>query len=249
VNRGTGEKEFRFIRGPVFCNLLLGDEINRTPPKTQAALLEAMQERRVTVGTRTFDLDRPFFVLATQNPIEQEGTYPLPEAQLDRFMFSIWVDYPLEHEEEEIVGVTTAAGLAEPARILTKRDILQLQDVVRKIPVSRHVIKYAIRLVRATRPGYAESPAVTKSYVSVGAGPRAGQYLVLAAKAKAVLDGRIHVSCRDIRAAAVPVLRHRIITNFTADSEGLKSTDVIARLLAGVAEPGESDYPPAAGAG
>jgi MoxR-like ATPase len=201
-----------------------------------------MQEKRVTVGNRIYDLDQPFFVLATQNPIEQEGTYPLPEAQLDRFMFNIWVDYPLEHEEEEIVGLTTTGGLGRPQRILTRKELLQLQEVVRKIPVSRHVVKYAISLVRATRPEYATAPHVTRTYVSTGAGPRAGQYLVLAAKARAVLEGRIHVSCRDIRDAALPVLRHRILTNFAADSEGLKSTDVVRRLLIEIPQPSEDAY-------
>jgi MoxR-like ATPase len=242
-NRETGEKEFRFIRGPIFCNLLLADEINRTPPKTQAALLEAMQEKRVTVGNVTYTLDKPFFVLATQNPIEQEGTYPLPEAQLDRFMFNIWVDYPEEHEEEAIVSATTTGPAVEPGRILSAEQIIQLQEVVRKIPVSRHVVKYVIRLVRATRPGYPESPEVTRTYVSTGAGPRAGQYLVLAAKARAVLEGRIHVSCRDIRTAAIPVLRHRLLTNFAADSEGLTSMDIVSQLLEQVREPGEEAYP------
>jgi MoxR-like ATPase len=242
VNRGTGEKEFRFIRGPIFCNLLLADEINRTPPKTQAALLEAMQEKRVTVGNVTYGLDEPFFVLATQNPIEQEGTYPLPEAQLDRFMFNIWVDYPEEHEEEQIVSTTTTGRLPEPRCILSQHEVLQLQDVVRKIPVSPHVVKYVIRLVRATRPGYPNAPAITKDYVSTGAGPRAGQFLILAAKARAVLEGRIHVSCRDIRSAAIPVLRHRILTNFAADSEGLTPMDIVRKLLEQIEEPGESAY-------
>ena len=244
-NRETGEKEFRFVRGPIFCNMLLADEINRTPPKTQAALLEAMQEKRVTAGNETYQLDEPFFVLATQNPIEQEGTYPLPEAQLDRFMFNIWVDYPEEEEEEEIVGSTTAGATAQPSCVLTQQDVLKLQEVVRKIPVSPHVIKYAIRLVRATRPVGEQAPEVTKKYVSTGAGPRAGQYLVLAAKARAVLEGRIHVSCNDIRGAAGPVLRHRILTNFAADSEGLTSIDIVRSLLSEVQEPGEQDYAPA----
>lgn len=244
TNKETGEKEFRFIKGPIFCNLVLADEINRTPPKTQASLLEAMQEKHVTVGNTTFTLDRPFFVLATQNPIEQEGTYPLPEAQLDRFMFNIWIDYPLEGEEEEIVGTTTTGGLAEPQCILTKKEVIQLQEVVLKIPVSEHVVKYAIKLVRATRPANENSPEVTKKYVSTGAGPRAGQYLVLAAKARAVLEGRIHVSCNDIRAAAAPVIRHRIITNFAADSEGFTSMDIIKKLLEEVTEPGEKEYSP-----
>ncbi len=242
TNRDTGEKEFRFIRGPIFCNLLLADEINRTPPKTQAALLEAMQEKRVTAGNETFTLDAPFFVLATQNPIEQEGTYPLPEAQLDRFMFNIWVDYPEQHEEEAIVSATTMGQREEPQAVLTKQDLLQLQEVVRKVPVSEHVIKYAIRLVRATRPSNADAPEVTKTYVSTGAGPRAGQYLVLAAKAMAVLDGRIHVGCSDIRRAAPPVLRHRLLTNFAADSEGLASIDIVNRILEAVQEPGAEAY-------
>ena len=242
TDKDTGEKEFRFIKGPIFCNLLLGDEINRTPPKTQAALLEAMQEKRVTAGTTTYELDAPFFVLATQNPIEQEGTYPLPEAQLDRFMFNIWVAYPEEHEEEEIIDTTTTGALPQPGCILKKEDVLQLQEVVRKIPVSTHVVKYAIRLVRATRPEYPTSPEMTRKYVSTGAGPRAGQYLVLAAKARAVLDGRIHVSCNDIRAAAIPVLRHRILTNFAADSEGLRPMDVVNRLLDEIKEPDETTY-------
>ena len=243
TNQTTGEKEFRFIRGPLFCNLLLADEINRTPPKTQAALLEAMQEKRVTAGNTTYTLEEPFFVLATQNPIEQEGTYPLPEAQLDRFMFNIWVDYPSAEEEELIVGATTAGRRAEPAPVLTREQILHLQEVVRKVPVSPHVIKYVIKLVRATRPGNPDAPALTKTYVSTGAGPRAGQYLVLAAKAMAVLEGRIHVSCKDIRRAAPPVLRHRILTNFAADSEGMTSMDLIKKLLDTIPEPTEKDYP------
>jgi MoxR-like ATPase len=245
TNRDTGEREFRFIRGPIFCNLLLADEINRTPPKTQAALLEAMQEYRVTAGNETFELDRPFFVLATQNPIEQEGTYPLPEAQLDRFMFNIWVDYPQEHEEEIIVSTTTVTQTTEPHKILTKQQVLQLQEVVRKIPVSPHVIKYTTRLVRATRPPDPRAPDFIREYVSTGAGPRASQYLILSAKARAVLEGRIHVSCADIRHAAIPVLRHRIYTNFAADSEGLTSMDLIRRLLQTISEPSENDYPPA----
>ncbi|MBN2301639.1 MAG: AAA family ATPase [Lentisphaerae bacterium] len=244
TNKETGEKEFRFIKGPIFCNMLLADEINRTPPKTQAALLEAMQEKRVTAGNTTYTLDKPFFVLATQNPIEQEGTYPLPEAQLDRFMFNIWVDYPLQHEEEQIIGSTTTGNQAEPQTILSKEEVIQLQQVVKKIPVSDHVVKYVIKLVRATRPGNEESPEITRKYVSNGAGPRAGQNMVLAAKAMAVLEGRIHVSCNDIRRAAIPVLRHRIGTNFAADSEGLTSMDIVARLLAEVQEPGEEAYTP-----
>ncbi len=242
TNVTTGEKEFRFIRGPIFCNLLLADEINRTPPKTQAALLEAMQEKRVTAGNDTYILDKPFFVLATQNPIEQEGTYPLPEAQLDRFMFNIWVDYPEEHEEEQIVSNTTSGAQADPQPVLTQEELLHLQDVVRKVPVSPHAVKYAIQLVRSTRPKDPRAPDFVKKYISVGAGPRAGQYLVMGAKARAVMEGRIHVSCRDIRGAAVPVLRHRLLTNFTADSEGLTSADLVHRLLEAVEEPSETDY-------
>ncbi|MFA5042910.1 MAG: AAA family ATPase [Kiritimatiellia bacterium] len=242
TNRTTNEKDFRFMRGPIFCNLLLADEINRTPPKTQAALLEAMQEKRVTVGNTTYTLDAPFFVLATQNPIEQEGTYPLPEAQMDRFMFNIWVDYPLEHEEETIIRSTTVAQTSQPQKVLTKQQVVQLQQVVRKIPVSEHVIKYAIRLVRATRPGNEKSPDFIKEYAHIGAGPRAGQFLILAAKAQAVMGGRIHVSCNDIKTAAIPVLKHRIYTNFAADSEGLTSMDLVKKLLATVEEPAEADY-------
>ena len=239
----TGNKEFRFIQGPIFCNLLLADEINRTPPKTQAALLEAMQEKMVTAGNKSYTLEEPFFVLATQNPIEQEGTYPLPEAQLDRFMFNILVDYPAPHEEEEILRVTTGGKRAEPQPVLTREEILQLQEVTRKVPVSDHIIKYVTRLVGATRPSNENAPEVTKQFVSTGAGPRAGQYLILAAKATAILEGRIHISCADIRRAAPPVLRHRILTNFAADSEGMTSLDIIAKLLKEVPEPGADAYP------
>jgi len=245
TNRETGDREFRFIRGPLFCNLLLADEINRTPPKTQAALLEAMQEHRVTVGNETYSLGEPFFVLATQNPIEQEGTYPLPEAQLDRFMFNIWVDYPSAEEEEMIVEATTKSIRAKAQAVLTKEEVLQLQEVVRKIPVSRHVIKYATTLVRSTRPGSPEAPDFVKEYISTGAGPRASQVMIMAAKARAVMEGRIHVSCSDIKKAALPVLRHRILTNFAADSEGLTSVHLVMRLLGTVAEPSEKDYPSA----
>ncbi len=240
----TGNKEFRFIQGPIFCNLLLADEINRTPPKTQAALLEAMQEKMVTAGNKSYTLDAPFFVLATQNPIEQEGTYPLPEAQLDRFMFNIFVDYPAVHEEEEILRATTAGKRADPQAVLTKQEIIQLQEVTRKVPVSDHIIKYVTRLVGATRPSNKDAPEVTKQFVSTGAGPRAGQYLILAAKATAILEGRIHISCSDIRRAAPPVLRHRILTNFAADSEGMTSLDIISKLLKEVPEPGAEAYPP-----
>ncbi|TAN36897.1 MAG: FHA domain-containing protein [Verrucomicrobia bacterium] len=242
TNKSTLEKEFRFIKGPIFCNLMLADEINRTPPKTQAALLEAMQEHRVTVGNVTYKLDAPFFVLATQNPIEQEGTYPLPEAQMDRFMFFVWVDYPLENEEEIVIKSTTIKRKVTVNKVLTKEQFLNLQDVVQKVPVSDHVIKYAIRLVRATRPNTDKAPKFIKDYVTVGAGPRAGQFLVLAAKARAILEGRIHVSCADIKRAAIPVLRHRLYTNFAADSEGLTAIDLVKKLLEAVEEPSEKDY-------
>ena len=244
TDRVTQQKEFRFMQGPIFCNLLLADEINRTPPKTQAALLEAMQEKQVSVGKEVYKLDKPFFVLATQNPIEQEGTYPLPEAQLDRFMFNIFVDYPKRDEEITVIARTTGAAGAEPQVVIDKKAVIHLQEVVRKIPVSDHVIGYAVSLVRATRPSDSEAPEFTKKYVSTGAGPRAGQYLVLAAKARAVLEGRIHVSCNDIRGAAMPVLRHRILTNFAADSEGLKSVDIVKRLLSEIKEPGAETYEP-----
>ena len=244
TDQATQQKEFRFMPGPIFCNVLLADEINRTPPKTQAALLEAMQEKCVSIGKDTHKLDRPFFVLATQNPIEQEGTYPLPEAQLDRFMFNIFVDYPSREDEETIVAKTTVQIAAAPQVVLGKHDIIILQEVVRKIPVSKHVIGYAINLVRATRPTDPEAPEFIKKYVSTGAGPRAGQYLVLAAKSRAVLEGRIHVSCNDIRKAALPVLRHRILTNFSADSEGLTTQKIVERLLAETKEPGADAYTP-----
>lgn len=238
----TDKKSFRFIRGPIFTNMLLADEINRTPPKTQASLLEAMQERSVTVGNKTYNLEPPFFVLATQNPIEQEGTYPLPEAQQDRFMFNLWVDYPQEDEEEQVVKATTQNKHQAPNKVITKEELLQLQTVVRKIPVSDHVIKYAVRLARATRPGDEKSPDFIKKYVQNGAGPRAGQYLVLAAKARAVLEGRIHVSCNDVIKAAVPVLRHRIQANFAADSEGISTMDLVNRLVKEIEQPDDTDY-------
>jgi MoxR-like ATPase len=238
----TDKKSFRFIRGPIFTNMLLADEINRTPPKTQASLLEAMQEKCVTAGNQTYKLEAPFFVLATQNPIEQEGTYPLPEAQQDRFMFNLWVDYPKEDEEETVVKSTTVAKSETPNKVISKEELLQLQTVVRKIPVSDHVIKYAVRLVRATRPHDDKSPDFIKKYVSNGAGPRAGQFLILAAKARAVLEGRIHVSCADVVRAALPVLRHRILANFAADSEGITTSDLVARLVKTIEQPDDKDY-------
>jgi MoxR-like ATPase len=242
TDRVTQQKEFRFMQGPIFCNMLLADEINRTPPKTQAALLEAMQEKQVSVGKEVYKLDKPFFVLATQNPIEQEGTYPLPEAQLDRFMFNIFVDYPTLTEEMEVITRTTMSAGGEPKVVVDKQAVIHLQEVVRKIPVSQHVIGYAVKLVRATRPSDEVAPEFTKKYVSTGAGPRAGQFLILAAKARAVLEGRIHVSCNDVRNAAMPVLRHRILTNFSADSEGINSITIVKRLLDEVKEPGVETY-------
>ena len=225
---GTGKRSFRFIRGPVFANVILADEINRTPPKTQAALLQAMQEYQVTAGGETFDLARPFFVLATQNPIEQEGTYPLPEAQLDRFMFHINIDYPTMDEELEIVDVTTSKSFEEPRPVLNAADILRMQELVKQVPVSRHVLEYAIRLVRATRDG---GVASIRDYVSWGAGPRAGQHLVLGSKVRAVMEGRPTPGCEDIRAIAAPVLRHRIVTNFNADADGVTTEEIIQNLL------------------
>jgi len=242
TNGGTGEKAFRFLPGPIFCNILLADEINRTPPKTQAALLEAMEEKRVTVGNDTYEMELPFLVLATQNPIEQEGTYPLPEAQMDRFMFNIWIDYPTKEEETQIVTDTTRERNVELQPVLDRTQILQLQQVVRRIPVSPHVVRYTIDLVRATRPEDDDSPDFVRQYVSTGAGPRAGQYLILAAKARAVLEGRIHVSCADVRRAARPVLRHRVFTNFAADSARETPDKLIMRLLETVKEPRAGDY-------
>jgi MoxR-like ATPase len=230
---GTGKRSFRFIKGPIFGNVILADEVNRTPPKTQAALLQAMQEKQVTAGGETFSLDLPFFVLATQNPIEQEGTYPLPEAQLDRFMFMIEVDYPSENEELEIVETTTSKRSATPEIVLHANDILRTQELVKTVPVDRHVLSYAIRLVRATRD---DSVAEVKNYVSWGAGPRAGQNLIIGAKVRAVMDGRPIPSVEDVRAIAHPVLRHRIVTNFNADADGISTGNIINMLLEAVAE-------------
>ncbi len=242
VDESTGHKEYRFIKGPIFTNILLADEINRTPPKTQAALLEAMQEHRVTAAGQTYPLDLPFFVLATQNPLEQEGTYPLPEAQLDRFMFSIHVDYPSEADEETIAKVTTRPEKVTFQKILQAAEILELQRVVRELPISDHVIKYATRLARSTRPSDPRAPEFIKKWIHCGAGPRATQYLVIAAKARAVIDGRLLVTSDDVRAAARPVLRHRMFTNFTADSEGMDTDKIVKRLLEAVPEPDERDY-------
>jgi MoxR-like ATPase len=238
----TRERFFKFLRGPIFTNVLLADEINRTPPKTQAALLEAMQEYRVTAGGTTHELKLPFFVLATQNPIEQEGTYPLPEAQLDRFMFSILISYPKRQEEVEIVKATTRTQVAEPSPVLSGEEVMRLQEIVRRVPVSHHVALYATDLARMTRPRTEGVPDFVNEFLAWGAGPRAAQYLVLGAKARAVLDGRVNVTCEDVRAMAPPVMRHRVFTNFNADSQGITVEEVIQRLLRAVPEPGEKDY-------
>ena len=227
----TGRRTFRFVRGPVFANLLLADEVNRTPPKTQAALLQAMQEYRVTAGGQTYPLELPFLVFATQNPIEQEGTYPLPEAQLDRFMFYVNVHYPSAEEEVEIVRSTTVAGRPALEKVLSPQQIRELQELVLRVPVADHVVRYAVELVRATRPREAGAPQFVKDFVEWGAGPRASQFLVLGAKARAVLDGRLVASVEDVRALAQPVLAHRVITNFRAESEGVKSAELVARVV------------------
>jgi MoxR-like ATPase len=239
-DKATGSRAFKFLKGPIFANIILADEINRTPPKTQAALLESMQEHQVTVGGTKHSLEEPFFVLATQNPIEQEGTYPLPEAQLDRFMFMIKVDYPDFDEEREILKRTTESTTTEIQAVLNGQEILELQKIVRKVPIADQVMDYALRLTRATRLNNPKAPAFIKEMLSWGAGPRASQYLVLAGKVKAVLSGRLHVSAEDIKAVAHPVLRHRIITNYTAEAEGIRPDDVIDRLLETI-DPNASD--------
>jgi MoxR-like ATPase len=231
-DRTTGTRQLRFVRGPVFANVILADEINRTPPKTQSALLEAMQEHQVTAGGKQHRLPQPFFVLATQNPIEQEGTYPLPEAQLDRFMFMIHVGYPSEQEEFDIVRLTTTTRSIELKHVLSSDEIIQLQETVRSVPVADHVIRYALQLTRLTRREHGvERPKFVEEFVNWGAGPRASQYLILAGKARALLYGRFHVGIDDIRAVALPVLRHRIVTNFNAEAEGVKSDQIVRRLL------------------
>jgi len=230
-DRETGKRAFRFLKGPVFCNLLLADEINRTPPKTQAALLQSMQEYRVTAGGRTFELPRPFHVFATQNPIEQEGTYPLPEAQLDRFMFMVGVDYPDAEEEVQVVARTTVAEQPEPGRVLDPARLLRLQELVRHVPAADNVVRYAVRLARASRPDDPDAPEAVREFLTWGAGPRASQYLVLAGKARALLKGRTAVRVEDIRALARPVLRHRLITNFQAEAKGVSAVEVVDRLV------------------
>ncbi|MBX3425736.1 MAG: MoxR family ATPase [Pirellulales bacterium] len=232
-----GRRSFRFVEGPVFTNILLADEINRTPPKTQAALLQAMQEREASVGQTTYKLPEPFFTIATQNPIEQEGTYPLPEAQLDRFMFNIKVDYPTAEEEERILASTTRQERPEIRKILTARAILNLQKLVGSVAVSEYIVKYVASLVRATRPKDASAPKFIQEWVDWGAGPRAGQFLIHGGKAFAAMDGRFTVAVEDVQRIAIPVLRHRISTNFQAQAEGVTNEDVVNRLLETIATP------------
>lgn len=231
-NISTGQKQFRFVRGPIFANMVLADEINRTPPKTQSALLEAMQEHKVTASGATYTMAEPFFVLATQNPIEQEGTYPLPEAQLDRFMFNIWIDYPSSDEEVRIVRSTTSSYEYELRKVLNAEQIILFQNLVRRVPVADPVIQYAVSLVSMTRPQSATAPGFVKDWITWGAGPRASQYLILGAKARAILDGRFTPDVDDVKAVVRPVLRHRLITNFNAEADGISTLHVIERLLA-----------------
>lgn len=233
-DHGSGRRAFRFIPGPVFANLVLADEINRTPPKTQAALLQSMQEYRVTVGGVTYELPLPFLVFATQNPIEQEGTYPLPEAQLDRFMFQVDVDYPTEEEEQQIVRQQTSGYHPELRRVLSPERIVQLQDLVRRVPAADHVVAYAVSLARATRPTSPNAPDFIRERVSWGAGPRASQFLILAAKARAILQGRFAAAINDVAALARPTLQHRLILNYRAEAEGVRPGDLIDRLLSHV---------------
>jgi len=244
-DRGSGTRSLRFVKGPVFANVVLADEINRTPPKTQAALLEAMQENQVTAAGFPHKLPRPFFVLATQNPIEQEGTYPLPEAQLDRFMFKILVGYPNEAEELEIIKMTTTSREAALERTLNAREVIELQDIVRRVPCADHIMRFAMKLARSTRVVDAAAPKYVKDYVAWGAGPRASQFLVLAAKARAILKGRYYVATEDVRAVAHPVLRHRILTNFNAEADGVSSDALIDRLLESVSADGGETIDPA----
>ncbi len=233
----SGRRTFRFVEGPIFTNILLADEINRTPPKTQAALLQAMQERQVTSGRDTLDLPNPFFTIATQNPIEQEGTYPLPEAQLDRFMFNIRVDYPTADEEERILTASTRGESEEPVKVLSGRAILSIQKLVQSVAVSPYVIRYVAKLVRSTRPRDEAAPQYVRELVDWGAGPRAGQFLLAGGKALAAMDGRFSVAPEDIRRIAIPVLRHRVATNFQAQAEGQTTDDLIQRLLKDIPEP------------
>jgi MoxR-like ATPase len=232
----TGRKIFKFVKGPVFANIILADEINRTPPKTQAALLQAMQEHEVSAAGETYKLEEPFFVLATQNPIEQEGTYPLPEAQLDRFMFNLWVDYPSHEEETQIVKSTTSAYQPDLQIILNREEILKLQDLVRRVPVSDHVVNYAVSLVSNTRPNNNSVPKYIQDWISWGAGPRASQYLILGAKTRSILEGRPTPDVADVKAVAKPVLRHRLVTNFNAEADGVGTVEIIEKLLEDVSD-------------
>ena len=230
-NRTTGEKMFRFVKGPVFANIVLADEINRTPPKTQAALLESMQEHHVTAAGETYRLPEPFFVLATQNPIEQEGTYPLPEAQLDRFMFNLWLDYPAFNDEVEIVKRTTAGAFPKLQKVMHASEIMAAQDLVRRVPVPDNVIEHAVKLVSNTRPRQNGAPKFINDFLAYGAGPRASQYLILGAKTRSILYGSFSPTIEDVRAVALPVLRHRIVTNFNAEAENVSSQDLVTRLM------------------
>lgn len=227
----SGTKSFKFVKGPVFANMILADEINRTPPKTQSALLEAMQEHKVTAAGTTYTLDEPFYVLATQNPIEHEGTYPLPEAQLDRFMFNVWLDYPSVAEEMDIIKYTTSMYVPQLNIVLKKNEIINLQDLVRRVPAADNVVKYTVNLVNKTRPAFSQSPKYIKDWLSWGAGPRASQYLILGAKTNAILYGRFTPEIDDVKKVALPVLRHRLITNFNAEADGIKTTDIIEKLI------------------
>jgi MoxR-like ATPase len=245
----TGRREFRFVEGPIFTNILLADEINRTPPKTQAALLQAMQEREVTAGRETYTLPDPFFVIATQNPIEQEGTYPLPEAQLDRFMFNIKIGYPTADEEERILTATTRNEKYEIQKILSGRAILNIQKLVSSVAVSPYIIKYVSKIVRATRPADPLSPEYVKDLIDWGAGPRAGQFLIAGGKAMAAMDGRFSIAAEDIRRIAIPTLRHRLATNFQAQADGMTTENIIERIIQDIPEPdipkyGKGDAPP-----
>jgi MoxR-like ATPase len=231
IDQSTGQRSFRFHKGPIFANLVLADEINRTPPKTQAALLEAMQENKVTAGGKTFNLESPFFVLATQNPIEQEGTYPLPEAQLDRFMFNLNIDYPSKKDEIAIVRNTTVHQKNHLNQIINQEDLVSFQELIRKVPVSDNVVEHAVNLVSATRPGFKEAPEFIKQSIEWGAGPRASQYLILGAKAKAALDGNPTPNIDDVNALVIPILRHRVLPNFNAEAEGLKIENILEKLV------------------
>ena len=229
-DQSTGKRNFRFFKGPIFGNIILADEINRTPPKTQAALLEAMQEHKVTAAGNTYDLEEPFFVLATQNPIEQEGTYPLPEAQLDRFMFNILIDYPTHEDEISIVKVTTADKELPLNKVISREEILEFQDLVRRVPVADNVVEFAVNLVSATRPGENAKDDINE-WIDWGAGPRASQFLILGAKAKAILEGRPTADIDDVKSLALPVLRHRVLPNFNAEAEGMSVDDIISKLI------------------